>query len=145
MRAGPGGQPDPCAGPTAPEELRAQLRDLTTRKRVAKDARFRPGRSPDTAFKATKLALKTLAQRFRQFDDQIKTLDRQITRLVQATAPKMVARKGIGIHTTATLLITAGDNPERLRSEPSFAALDRHLTARGILRTAQGAPAQPWR
>ncbi|MDP8931758.1 MAG: IS110 family transposase [Actinomycetota bacterium] len=108
---------------TAPEELREQLRDLTTRKRVATAVRFRPGRHPNTPVKVTKLALKTLACRFRQLDEQIKTLDRQITRLVKATAPKMIARHGIGIHTTATLLITAGDNPERLRSEPSFAAL----------------------
>lgn len=35
----------------------------------------------------------------------------------------MVARHGIGTHTAATPLVTAGNNPERLRSEGSFAAL----------------------
>jgi transposase len=34
-----------------------------------------------------------------------------------------VERRGIGIHTTATLLVTAGDNPERLRSEGAFSRL----------------------
>jgi transposase len=108
---------------TAPEELREQLRDLTTRKRVDQAARFRPGPHPDSVVKANKLALKKLAQRFRELDAEIKQLEREIARLVEATAPKMVARHGIGTHTTATLLVTAGDNPERLRSEPSFAAL----------------------
>ena len=56
-------------------------------------------------------------------DAEIKDIDRQLTRLVTATAPKLVARRGIGIHSTATLLVTAGDNPERLRSEGAFARL----------------------
>jgi len=30
---------------------------------------------------------------------------------------------GVGIDTTATLLVTAGDNPERLRSEATWAHL----------------------
>jgi transposase len=40
-----------------------------------------------------------------------------------AFAPKVVALRGVGIHTTATLLVTAGDNPDRLRSEGAFARL----------------------
>jgi transposase len=43
--------------------------------------------------------------------------------LVAATAPGLVARHGVGTDTAATLLVTAGDNPQRLRSEASFAHL----------------------
>jgi transposase len=72
---------------------------------------------------ATRYAMKQLAQRFRALDAEIKDLDRQLTRLVMATAPKFVALRGVGIHTPRTLLVIAGDNPERLRSEGAFARL----------------------
>lgn len=108
---------------TAPDQLRAQLRDLTTRKRVAKAARFRPDRQADPILATTKLALKKLARRFLELDAEIKDLSRRLDHLVAATAPALVARRGIGTHTAAALLVCAGDNPERLRSEASFAAL----------------------
>jgi transposase len=108
---------------TAPPALREQLEGRTTRARVTIAAKFRPGDEPDTVLATTRYAMKKLALRFRALDAEIKDLDRQLTRLVTATAPKVVALRGVGIHTTATLLITAGDNPERLRSEGAFARL----------------------
>ncbi len=36
---------------------------------------------------------------------------------------QLIGRPGFGIHTTATLLIAAGDNPDRMRSEAAFANL----------------------
>jgi transposase len=108
---------------TAPPALREQLEGRTTRARVAIAAKFLPGDEPDTMLATTRYAMKKLALRFRALDAEIKALDRQITRLVTATAPKVVALRGVGIHTTATLLVTAGDNPERLRSEGAFARL----------------------
>lgn len=41
--------------------------------------------------------------------------------LVVATAPALVGLTGAGVHTAAELLITAGDNPDPLRSEAAFA------------------------
>ncbi|MFJ3026007.1 transposase [Streptomyces tendae] len=38
-------------------------------------------------------------------------------------APSLVALPGVGVETAGQLLITAGDNPDRLRSEASFAHL----------------------
>jgi transposase len=108
---------------TAPPGLREQLEGRTTRKRVAIAAKFRPSDEPDTVTAATRYAMKKLARRFRTLDAEINDLDRQLTRLVTTTAPKVVALRGVGIHTTATLLVTAGDNPERLRSEGAFARL----------------------
>lgn len=43
--------------------------------------------------------------------------------IVKDLAPELIARKGIGFNSAAQLLLTAGDNPERLKSEASFAAL----------------------
>jgi transposase len=43
--------------------------------------------------------------------------------LVEQAAPDLVAVDGLGTDTAAALLIAAGDNPERLKSEASFAHL----------------------
>jgi hypothetical protein len=49
--------------------------------------------------------------------------DAQLTPLVTFAAPELVARPGIGVDTAGQLLVTAGDNPQRLRSEQSSARL----------------------
>jgi hypothetical protein len=46
-----------------------------------------------------------------------------IAAIVDELAPNLVARNSIGHIGAAQLLLTAGDNPERLRSEASFASL----------------------
>ena len=46
-----------------------------------------------------------------------------IAGLVEDLAPALVTRNSIGHIGAAQLLLTAGDNPERLKSEASFAAL----------------------
>lgn len=43
--------------------------------------------------------------------------------MVTATAPDLIAIVGVGPDTAATLLLTAGDNPDRLGSPAAFAAL----------------------
>jgi transposase len=54
---------------------------------------------------------------------EIDDLNRQITDTLSAHAPRLLERNGVGPDTAAALLITAGDNPERLHNEASFAAL----------------------
>ena len=66
---------------TAPEELRAQLRGLSTAKLVATAARFRPGDPKDLRV-ATKLAMRSLARRHLRLSEEIAELERQIARLV---------------------------------------------------------------
>jgi transposase len=107
---------------TAPVELREQLEGSTTRTRVSITARYRPGNEPDIVL-ADPLRDEEARAALPRARRRDKDLDRQLTRLVTATAPKLVERRGIAIHTTATLLVTAGDNPERLRSEGAFARL----------------------
>jgi transposase len=107
---------------TAPDELRARLRRLGVAGLVAVAAAFRP-RAPSTPTAATKLALKSIAVRYRQLTAEIEALDAHLGRLVAEAAPNLVALKGVGADTAATLLVTAGDNPDRLRSEAAFAHL----------------------
>jgi transposase len=107
---------------TAPEELRSQLRGLTIFRLVEKTSAFRPGARRDVVT-ATKLALRTLARRVLELESEISDLDAVLAPLVAATAPELVARSGVGTDCAGALLVAAGDNPERLRNERSFAHL----------------------
>jgi transposase len=69
------------------------------------------------------IAMKSLARRILELGDEIATLDEMIKPLVTALAPQLLDRTGIGIEIAGQLLVTAGDNPDRLRSEASFAML----------------------
>jgi transposase len=109
---------------TSPDELRDRLRGLSIQRLVAIAAAFRPGEQPETATAATKYALRELARRYQQLTEQIARLDAQLDRLVDEIAPELVAKHGVGTQTAAALLVCAGDNPERLVDEGSFA----HLT-----------------
>ena len=85
-------------------------------------ARLRPGRV-DNPTAAAKVALVTLARRWLALTAEIATLDEHLGELTATSAPALVALNGVGTQTASALLIAAGDNPERLASERSFAAL----------------------
>ncbi|MBF6063545.1 IS110 family transposase [Nocardia terpenica] len=105
---------------TAPEQLRDRLRGLPITKLVETATRFRPG-TIGTLEAASKLALKSLAGRYRNLSEEITSLDAEIEHLAHQAAPNLFQVKGIGADTGAALLIAAGDNPDRLRSEAAFA------------------------
>jgi transposase len=108
---------------TAPDDLRSQLRALPVRQLVATCARFRPGDLCDPA-QATKAALGSIARRHQHLTDEIAALDTQLDPLVrQAAPPSMLERSGVGIDVAGQLLVTAGDNPDRLNSPAAFAHL----------------------
>ena len=119
---------------TAPDALSQDLRPMSTRRRVAVAAKFRTGDEPTTVLDATRYALRELARRYQHLTEQITRLDTQLDRLVAETAPELVAKVGVGTHTAAALLVTAGDNPERLVREGSFA----HLTGTAPLDASSG-------
>ncbi|MDP7219117.1 MAG: transposase [Arenicellales bacterium] len=136
---------------TAPVELREELAGLNARRLVDRCCSFRPGRRAK-ATAAAKYALRLLARRHSQLTSEIEGVDKELVRLTAETAPALVHAFGIGPDTAATLLVTAGSNPERLRSEPAFAALcgvnpipassgktDRHRLNRGGDRQANAA------
>jgi transposase len=107
---------------TAPEELRAELRGLSTAKLVATAASFRPG-EPTTVTAATKFAMREAARRHQTLTAEITRLETVIGSLVTETAPELLALKGVGLNVAAALLVTTGDNPDRLRNEAAFAHL----------------------
>ena len=70
------------------------------------------------------MALRYLARRYRTLDTEIAELKIEIRRLCAEANPALLAAKGVGRpDTAAALLVAAGDNPERMKSERSFAAL----------------------
>jgi transposase len=107
---------------TAPAELREQLRHLRHSDLVARGKRFRVG-AIETPLAAARLALRSLSLRWLALDAEIAALDARLCPLVHRAAPQLCAVWGIGPDTAASLLVAAGDNPERLGSEASFAAL----------------------
>ena len=107
---------------TAPAELRESLDGLTTIALAKRCRNFRPGRPHDPKT-AAKYALRSLAIRYRQLSDEVRDLEVEMERLTRSVAPALVNTFGVGPDTAATLLIAAGSNPDRLRSESAFASL----------------------
>lgn len=109
---------------SAPEELRDQVRNLTRMQLIRTCAGWRPDTTdaadPTTA---TRIALKSLARRMLELGDEIAMLDDLIAPVVTRLAPQLLARVGIGIEVAGQLLVTAGDNHQRMRSEAGFAML----------------------
>jgi transposase len=108
---------------TAPEELRQRLRGLSTKELASVAARFRLGDDPSDVPTATRFALRSVARRHEALSREISELEAHLDRLVAQAAPELVSLAGIGTDNAATLLVVAGDNPDRLRSEASFASL----------------------
>lgn len=106
----------------APEPIRTALEGLSFSAAVARCARFRPSKEPDL-LQASRRALRALARRWMALGEELHELDRALAALTERAAPRLLAQHGIGPQTAATLLITAGDNPERLHSEAALAAL----------------------
>jgi transposase len=107
---------------TAPEELRADLRGLSTVRLVAAARAFRPA-APTTVTAATKFAMREVARRHRALTTEIARLETAIGPLVATAAPELMKLKGVGPNVAAALLVTVGDNPGRLRNEAAFAHL----------------------
>lgn len=68
-------------------------------------------------------SLRELARRIHTLDDQLARLDQRLTPLVARAAPALIGMVGIGVHTAAQLLVTFGDNPDRIRPEAAFGHL----------------------
>src|SRR5438094_911859 len=96
-----------------------------------------PATSPRPASRLryhTRLALRELGRRAQFLDGQLGRLDELIVPLVTARAPGLLSLYGVGPDTAAMLLIAAGDNPGRLRSEAAWA----HLCAAAPIPASSG-------
>jgi transposase len=109
---------------SAPDAVRDSVRDLTRMQLIRTCAAWRPDptESSDPVV-ATRIALKSLARRIVELGDEIAELDDLLAPLVHELNPALVAAAGVGVEIAGQLLVTAGDNPERMSGEASFAML----------------------
>lgn len=107
---------------TGPLEL-ADLKNLPIGRLMKKCRRLRPGPNIADPLTATRKALRSLGRQHAMLSEQIAELDTDLDALVAQTAPELVGLFGVGTHTAAQILVTAGGNPDRIRSEPAFAKL----------------------
>jgi transposase len=110
-------------GFTAPDELRERFRNVHRDRLARTAAALRPTAGTDTVVYATKLAIATLGRRVLALETDAQRLDHELETLVRRCAPSLLEVYGVGINTAAILLVAAGDNPQRLKSEAAFAHL----------------------
>jgi transposase len=118
---------------TGPDGIRTRFTGQRPAELVAELAALRP-RPGSMVRYHTLLALRELGRRAQFLDGQLERLDELITPLVTARAPGLLRLYGVGPDTAAMLLIAAGDNPERLRSEAAWA----HLRAAAPIPASSG-------
>ena len=134
----------------APETVRARYGHLKGTDRTDALARLRP--AGDSVHTAVLSALKSLARRVKELTAEHQALVKALDSVVSVHNPGLRAAHGVGPDTAAQLLVTAGGNPERMRTEASFAALcgaapvpassgrtNRHRLSRGGDRAAHAA------
>jgi transposase len=121
---------------TAPAAVREHLAGRKTLEgKAALCARFRlTQKEPSDPVVAAKLALRSVAQRIAQLTQEAAVLKEQLDSLVARAAPQTLGQMGLGTQNTAALLIAAGENIDRLRSEASFA----HLCAAAPIPASSG-------
>lgn len=108
---------------TGPEEIRAELRPMTTNQRVRRASRWRPDATSANPTEATRRAVRHLARRYQALTTELRELDVDLARLTKLAAPSLLARPGVGVESAGKLLVAAGDNADRLHSDASLAAL----------------------
>ena len=112
----------------------------------------RPGTDLSDPGTATRYALRLLGSRYEPLTLENLQIDGHLADLLQTHAPDLLAIFGDGTEVAGQLLITAGDNPERIRTEAALAALTgtaplpassgkttRHRLSRGGDRAANSA------
>ncbi|MCH8992277.1 MAG: IS110 family transposase, partial [Acidobacteria bacterium] len=108
---------------TAPETIRVRYKDRPKTGLVTEAANMRPRKGSDPITYQTNRVIRGLAKRIQSLNTEIKTIDQTLRLLIEKKAPDLVALHGVGTDTAATLLVAAGDNPDRLHSEGSWAHL----------------------
>ena len=106
----------------APEELRAELRGLATRRQIMRCARLRDRPSRSLEHRMTIKALRLTAQRIQRLAVEAAGLRSDLDRLVAAVAPWLLELPGVGPISAAQVLVS-WSHAGRLRSEAAFAAL----------------------
>lgn len=109
---------------TAKPALREELASLQRRALIRACANLgEDGMGGDPVVRATRFTLRSLAERIEHLTVQSQELERRLAEVIESHYPSLLAAAGVGPRSAAVLLITMGDNVDRLRGEASFAAL----------------------
>jgi transposase len=106
----------------APPQLREELQPLSKMALINRCAGLRPAQVT-TILASSKYTLRAIAKRWLQLNTEITAHEKLLTKLTGQAAPDLTATFAVGPDTAAEMLIVAGDNPDRVRSEPAFAKL----------------------
>jgi transposase len=107
---------------TSPVQLREELRVLTRGELLERCARFRPRLPVTGELDATKLAMRTLAQRIADLDTEMAMLANALEAGVTQHTPALLDEIGVG-PVTAAQAIVSWSHPGRCRHEAAFARL----------------------
>lgn len=107
----------------APEPIRVRFKDRYKTGLVNEAAAMRPRRGTDPVAYTTNTVIRNLARRIKHLNTEIQNIDRALVALIEQAAPSLLELYGVGPDTAATLLVAAGDNPDRLHSERAWAHL----------------------
>lgn len=108
---------------TAPDNLRETLEPLTDHQLILTCASLDTSGGISDPEVAVRHSLASLARRYLDLHEEIKTHSHHLKALTKTAAPHMLERFGVGFDTAAEMLIAAGDNTDRVRSEAAFAKL----------------------
>lgn len=108
---------------SAPETLRAKHQGISTDMMVRAMVRSRPSGHPADPHYVTARVLKALAIRYQHLTVEIEETTAQLQLILDAYAPMLQDLPGVGIDVASQLLVTLGDNRERVTNEAQFAAL----------------------
>jgi transposase len=106
---------------TGPDQVREVMQPLTRARQLKAALGYRA--TGDGPVATVKRCLRRLAVRITELTQEIRAADHDLDRLTRQLAPSMRSRPGFGPETTAQLLITAGDNSDRIGSEAALAGL----------------------
>lgn len=108
---------------SAPETLRSKYQGMNTAAMVGAMARSRPsGHLADPSF-VTARVLKALALRYQHLSAEIDETTAQLQDILESYAPMLQELTGVGTDVASQLLVTLGDNRDRVSNEAQFAAL----------------------
>ena len=107
----------------AMDEVRAKYRGMTSEARARAMAASRPSGDPSDPVVATLMTLKRMGARHRFLSEEIADTDAELACIFSTHAPEILEINGVGVVVASQLLVTFGDNPERMTNEASFAAL----------------------
>lgn len=119
---------------SAPADIREDLQQMPLKQRLERARRWRDREGDDVARRATRRALRELALRIGLLGEQADRMEAELDVLTDQAAPALRDVFGVGVHTAARLLVAAGDNPERIRTEAAFA----HLCGVAPIRASSG-------